>query len=688
LRLLQPQSGEIFSGDEISVAADYSNDSRELSRVAWFLDGSRIAVRQDGIAGKKGADTLQISAPTMPGSLSIRLELTDDAGTHWKKDFNLQIQGQLRTMVDTLRQVMSLSWPRAGTISLDEYLVYRIASGGEDSNSAPIGRTKDTVFVDDLSDSTPDSIESSLSVRRFEYRIAARDSSGSVGPPFAVTRVDLPSSSYVRTFTHVSTSGLDNGEASMGDTIEFRLQFRNQTRKIRSLYYSFDGASPRSINPGVREGSDMYRFAVPSTPGEYTVATQLEDESGLLINIDYSVRVVSDPPVVDLGNDRNLSIGSEVSLYARGSDRFGKIVKWEWDIGATGSFSIASGNDTTFMLPMAPDSNFRCVVRATDDDGEVGSDTVRISVVPWKRGATVPQWKWSACGAGYGGKAYLFGGAVYNGAVMVPTDKGHVFDPEGDSWQELTPMEMPRSECQTGTTDSSILIFGGKVASGFTSVATDRVDKYDPISDTWTRLSPMPHPRSEFNIAYSGGKYYLLGGSDGSRSLKDTMDVYDPSVDEWQSQPAPSGNWTISPSHHYTAAGQGSEIFLISIENGLYINLEGYDITSFSKTRASTLMISSVFGSTHPPAPRLIPVGNERIFLAGGQMSPRSGGYLFSNRTFIYSTASGYWLDWFPLPEARNPEIAVYSQGKVFLIGGSGTNEKAREIIEWADVGE
>src|SRR5437868_2185201 len=57
---------------------------------------------------------------------------------------------------------------------------------------------------------------------------------------------------------------------------------------------------------------------------------------------------------------------------------------------------------------------------------------------------------------------------------------------------------------------------------------------YDPASDSWTKRSAMPHPRSEAAAAVINGLIYVAGGWSLVRNAPETaVDVYDPSTDTW-----------------------------------------------------------------------------------------------------------------------------------------------------------
>ncbi len=86
-------------------------------------------------------------------------------------------------------------------------------------------------------------------------------------------------------------------------------------------------------------------------------------------------------PAVNAGGDTILSTGDTLLLSGSGQDVFGgQIVKWEWDVGNTGSFVEVEGGNTAIVIPQTAGSEFQAVLRATDDDGNSIMDTLRITV--------------------------------------------------------------------------------------------------------------------------------------------------------------------------------------------------------------------------------------------------------------------------------------------------------------------
>ena len=112
----------------------------------------------------------------------------------------------------------------------------------------------------------------------------------------------------------------------------------------------------------------------------YLCVLRVTDDDGNVAKDTVKIIVLQDPPVPNAGQDTTVSINDTVRLHGRATDRFGYITSWAWDIGNTGTFVTKSRGDTIIVAPSSENLNYLCVLRVTDDDGNVAKDTVKIIV--------------------------------------------------------------------------------------------------------------------------------------------------------------------------------------------------------------------------------------------------------------------------------------------------------------------
>ena len=122
------------------------------------------------------------------------------------------------------------------------------------------------------------------------------------------------------------------------------------------------------------------------------------------------------------------------------------------------------------------------------------------------------------------GKLYAIGGRLPNGQV-----RGDVFeyDPAAGSWAGRTPMPTPRAGIASGVIADKIIVFGGEGPSGRPERTYEEVEEYDPATDSWRSLTPMPNPRHGFYGATIGDAIYLpAGGLVAGLNVSQVHDVF------------------------------------------------------------------------------------------------------------------------------------------------------------------
>jgi N-acetylneuraminic acid mutarotase len=121
-----------------------------------------------------------------------------------------------------------------------------------------------------------------------------------------------------------------------------------------------------------------------------------------------------------------------------------------------------------------------------------------------------------------------------------------VYDTENDIWSTLPSMPTPRRDFGVAIVDSILYAVGGCGGDGSKldidhCEALDTVEKYDPVTKTWTSLAPMPTPRRGFAMGQYGTQLIVAGGSEAagwsapadSNELTKTVLSYDSINDAW-----------------------------------------------------------------------------------------------------------------------------------------------------------
>lgn len=133
-------------------------------------------------------------------------------------------------------------------------------------------------------------------------------------------------------------------------------------------------------------------------------------------------------------------------------------------------------------------------------------------------------------------KIYVIGGYYNEGSNRKRSNVIEEYDPTTDSWKTLTPMPTARSWATSAVIGDEIYVFGGAEngnTSGTTHRALSVVKSYNTLTDTWTTRQAMPNKSVGLTSANIDGKIYLFGGSDYSQS-SGSVNEYDPETDTWQ----------------------------------------------------------------------------------------------------------------------------------------------------------
>jgi hypothetical protein len=283
----------------------------------------------------------------------------------------------LKVSFDTLHQTVDLSWAMPDTSLLSGYNVYRSIKGQNFSlvTQTPLPKTQ-TVYYD-----------TGLTVGTvYEYRVVSRTQAGieSKMVDIVADTALVVSSALVTTTFSWSSVNIINDTASINDTVKVIVNYSNPTRKIDSVEWYLDTAQlPRRTKiDSSLSGKDSLTYYCPAQAGMRQLIVKAVDAGNTTWRDTFKLWVIQDAPKANAGNDMTVSINDTVRLHGSATQQFGTIVKWEWDIGNTGTFKVTSSGDTTFKAPSVENLNYFCVLRVTDDDGNIVTDTMNVAVLP------------------------------------------------------------------------------------------------------------------------------------------------------------------------------------------------------------------------------------------------------------------------------------------------------------------
>jgi N-acetylneuraminic acid mutarotase len=79
-------------------------------------------------------------------------------------------------------------------------------------------------------------------------------------------------------------------------------------------------------------------------------------------------------------------------------------------------------------------------------------------------------------------------------------------------WIDRAAPPLARAGCAVGAHDGGIITAGGTYWQDGHKQWTDRVDRFDPVANRWSSLSPLPRARGDASAAVLDGHFYVMGG--------------------------------------------------------------------------------------------------------------------------------------------------------------------------------
>jgi N-acetylneuraminic acid mutarotase len=237
----------------------------------------------------------------------------------------------------------------------------------------------------------------------------------------------------------------------------------------------------------------------------------------------------------------------------------------------------------------------------------------------------------------------------------------YVYHASTNSWSKGPDLpgvgiENPAATARNG----KLFVFGGSTSAFSGAVANAAV--YDPGTNKWTVLKPMPSGRAGATAQALGGKIYVIGGMDGSGHSLASVAVYDVANDSWSSGPTlttPRDN----PGSAVLADSDGMDkIFVFGGRNrGTTDILASVEVLDGGTWKSQSPM---------PTARRTMAVGmlNGNAQLIGGERPPGGGAF---DENEEYEPSNDSWRTLAAEPTGRHGTAYGTIGGKVYVIGGA-----------------
>ena len=307
---------------------------------------------------------------------------------------------------------------------------------------------------------------------------------------------------------------------------------------------------------------------------------------------------------------------------------------------------------------------------------------------PWKKAAPFPEPDEELYGVTLNGKLYVIGGWGEGKA----RGANYEYDPAADKWTKKSSMPRPAHHAALAAFNGKIYAFGGFVAPeksplpiGAAWQPVDDAWEYDPATDSWKALAPLPTKLGSAVAVEVLGKIQVIGGAttiEGSKTpfftfmgpcnVLSTNFSYDPATDKYQSRKPMS-----VPRNHAFAAAVNNRIYVIGGRTGHAFIMaatntdavEEYDpandLWSAPKDRMPTARSGGASGTD-----------GRRIYVAGGEVTTKQLVGAF-RAIEAYDPATNSWATLPPMPMPRHGVAGGVINGRFHLVSGMVTSAGA-----------
>jgi N-acetylneuraminic acid mutarotase len=172
------------------------------------------------------------------------------------------------------------------------------------------------------------------------------------------------------------------------------------------------------------------------------------------------------------------------------------------------------------------------------------------------------------------GRIYVAGG--FRAGVAVADFSA--YNPLSDSWTKLAPLPVPRDAGMGVSLNGKLYAIGGR--NTVVQAITARVDVFDPISGAWSPRTPMPTARGDAAAGVVNGRIVVAGGEgnlSSVRGLFDRTERFDPVFNLWEALPPMrtprhgAGGATVDDTFYVPGGGDQGGFSAVSIVEAIVL---------------------------------------------------------------------------------------------------------------------
>jgi N-acetylneuraminic acid mutarotase len=168
------------------------------------------------------------------------------------------------------------------------------------------------------------------------------------------------------------------------------------------------------------------------------------------------------------------------------------------------------------------------------DSGNSTLDIYNPTTNVWTTGATPLLARAGVAVGVINGRMYVVGGCITTDCRIGATNQLEIYDPIANSWSLGASMVTARVEAAVGVIAGKLYVSSGTQACPPCTQATT-TEIYDPVANSWTTGASIPTSTEGSASAVVNGRLYAIGGYERGvvNSVVGIVQVYDPIADSW-----------------------------------------------------------------------------------------------------------------------------------------------------------
>jgi N-acetylneuraminic acid mutarotase len=155
----------------------------------------------------------------------------------------------------------------------------------------------------------------------------------------------------------------------------------------------------------------------------------------------------------------------------------------------------------------------------------------------WSRGPDLPQARGAGTAALVGNTIYFTGGMDETRTIDENTTWGLDLTNESAGWVQLANLPNGRNHVAGASLGGFFYVIGGQHGQEDGQAAQNEVDRYDPTTNTWTVMAPLPVDAGKSHITEGtlvyDGRIIVIGGETGYNDPQRYIVDYDPTTNTW-----------------------------------------------------------------------------------------------------------------------------------------------------------